>query len=308
MLTRMMTKMIAMAISVTGGMGCTLLNSAEMDAQVEQQFKYKLSVCALFKDEAKYLREWIEYHRLIGVEHFYLFDNGSGDYSKYVLAPYIRDGIVTLTHWPDRVPVSDTSRISHWALSTQLPAYELTAKHLALEETEWLALLDVDEYLVPVEANSMGEVLKEFADYPGLQLTSDFFDASHIDALPRRDLLIATIELTTEPKKRIETSLEKIIFKPKEHTTFYWPPYRCNYKNDKQPALMSRKEVRINKYVNRSYQDNMFNKRKDKLNVDSRQFSERERRELLDIGYELDDAERAINRFEPLLRKKLGFR
>ncbi|KIC71464.1 hypothetical protein DB44_DM00010, partial [Candidatus Protochlamydia amoebophila] len=31
---------------------------------------YDLSVCAIFKNEAPYLKEWIEYHRLIGVKHF----------------------------------------------------------------------------------------------------------------------------------------------------------------------------------------------------------------------------------------------
>lgn len=30
-----------------------------------------LAVCAIFRDEAPYLAEWIEFHRLVGVEHFY---------------------------------------------------------------------------------------------------------------------------------------------------------------------------------------------------------------------------------------------
>ena len=32
--------------------------------------KYYVSVCAIFKNEGKYLREWIEYHLTAGVEHF----------------------------------------------------------------------------------------------------------------------------------------------------------------------------------------------------------------------------------------------
>ena len=36
---------------------------------------YDLSVCAIFKDEASYLKEWIEYHKLVGVQHFYLYEN-----------------------------------------------------------------------------------------------------------------------------------------------------------------------------------------------------------------------------------------
>ena len=32
--------------------------------------KYQVSICAIFKNEAKYLKEWIEFHKIIGVEHF----------------------------------------------------------------------------------------------------------------------------------------------------------------------------------------------------------------------------------------------
>jgi hypothetical protein len=35
-----------------------------------------LSICAIFRHEAPYLREWIEFHKLIGAERFFLYDNG----------------------------------------------------------------------------------------------------------------------------------------------------------------------------------------------------------------------------------------
>jgi hypothetical protein len=41
--------------------------------------KHYLSICAIFKDEAPYLQEWIEFHRLLGVEKFYLYNNNSRD-------------------------------------------------------------------------------------------------------------------------------------------------------------------------------------------------------------------------------------
>jgi hypothetical protein len=39
----------------------------------------KIAVCALFKDEAPYLLEWLAFHRMIGVDLFVLYDNGSSD-------------------------------------------------------------------------------------------------------------------------------------------------------------------------------------------------------------------------------------
>ena len=38
-----------------------------------------LSICAIYRDEAFYLREWLEFHRLVGVERFFLYHNLSID-------------------------------------------------------------------------------------------------------------------------------------------------------------------------------------------------------------------------------------
>ena len=45
----------------------------------KQQKKYTVAVCAIFKNESVFLKEWLEYHLLIGVEHFYLYNNFSED-------------------------------------------------------------------------------------------------------------------------------------------------------------------------------------------------------------------------------------
>jgi len=39
------------------------LSSQQMEAG-----PYTLAIAAIFKDEAPYLKEWIEYHKLVGVE------------------------------------------------------------------------------------------------------------------------------------------------------------------------------------------------------------------------------------------------
>ena len=59
-----------------------------------------LAVCAIYRDEGPYLREWVEFHRLAGVERFYLYDNGSTDEHEEVLRPYVEEGLVELNPWP----------------------------------------------------------------------------------------------------------------------------------------------------------------------------------------------------------------
>jgi hypothetical protein len=39
----------------------------------------KIGVCAIFKDEAPYLLEWIAFHRMVGIDLLVLYDNGSTD-------------------------------------------------------------------------------------------------------------------------------------------------------------------------------------------------------------------------------------
>ncbi len=47
--------------------------------------KYNLSICGIMKDEGPYLVEWLEFHKLVGVEKFYLYDNSSSDNSIDIL-------------------------------------------------------------------------------------------------------------------------------------------------------------------------------------------------------------------------------
>ncbi len=281
------------------------LQADEFD-ELQLEKKYSVSICALFKNEERYLKEWIEYHKLIGVEHFYLYDNGSRDRSFEVLVPYIKEGSVTLIDWPDFCPMKDPEKPACWVLSTQLTAYENAAKYVALGDTQWLAFIDVDEYLVPVNTKTLTEVLERYDEHPGLQLTSDYFDASHIDVLPRRELLIATTELTGAPEKNIQRSVEKMIFKPELHTSVSWPPFKCNFKDNKVAPKASKAEVRINKYVNRYKGSLQFHKLKDRLHVDNRLLTEKEAGDLLEIGYEIEDQERAIIRFAPELKRRMG--
>ena len=58
-------------------------------ADMEQPY---LAACTIYRDAASYLAEWIEFHRLVGVERFFLYDNGSVDDHREVLAPYVDAG------------------------------------------------------------------------------------------------------------------------------------------------------------------------------------------------------------------------
>lgn len=116
---------------------------------------YQLSLVAIFRNEHRYIVEWLEYHLKIGVEHFYLYDNG-GDHRE-VLAPFM--AYITYTLWTDDIA---QRHIGESDFSRQTMAYKHCVKKFS-KDTNWLQLIDLDEYLVPMDSTDLEESLKKHA-------------------------------------------------------------------------------------------------------------------------------------------------
>lgn len=128
-----------------------------------------LSICAIYRDEAPYLLEWIEFHRLVGVEHFYLYDNESTDAHRELLAPYIDSGAVTLTEWH--------------VFPGQMAAYEHCLEHHR-DDSRWVAFLDLDEFLFSPVGLTLPEVLAEYEAWPGVGVTRMVYGSSGHETKP----------------------------------------------------------------------------------------------------------------------------
>lgn len=108
---------------------------------------YYLAVCAIAKNEGPYFREWIEWHRSKGVEKFYIYDNESTDDTREVLEPYIKLGLVEYYYFPGH--------------RMQLAAYDdCLEKHRF--EARWIAIIDLDEFIVPIKDKTIPEFLSHF--------------------------------------------------------------------------------------------------------------------------------------------------
>ena len=57
---------------------------------------HKLSIGAIFCNEAPSLKEWLDHYINRNVDHFYLINDNSNDNFKEVLDPYIQKGYITL--------------------------------------------------------------------------------------------------------------------------------------------------------------------------------------------------------------------
>ncbi len=123
-----------------------------------------LAACAIYLNEASYLREWIEFHRLMGVKRFFLYDNGSTDDHLEVLSPYMERGIVSLHEWepapPDQREVYDHCLRTHRA------------------DARWIAFLDIDEFLFSPTGKTVAEVLRDYERWPGVGVNWAMFSHS----------------------------------------------------------------------------------------------------------------------------------
>jgi hypothetical protein len=187
----------------------TLFLLFQLFASAIQAYQYEISVCAIFQNEAPYLKEWIEYHRMLGAQHFYLYNNCSSDNYMDVLSYYIDNEIVTLTDWPS--PIDEG-----W------PPHQIKAYNNCIEKvknvTKWLAVIDIDEFIVPITYNNLTKMLRNYEGAGGLQIFWQFFGTSNTYEIPKDKILI-----------------EMLIRKsPKNH------PWNYNFKTICQPSTVKK--------------------------------------------------------------------
>jgi len=122
-----------------------------------------LSVCAIYRNEAPYLVEWIEFHRLVGAERFFLYDNGSTDDPEAVLAPYVAEGVAVLHDWPEH--------------PGQQGAYDhCLAEHGS--ESRWIAFLDLDEFVFSPQHRPVSELLPEYEQWAAVGINRATYGTS----------------------------------------------------------------------------------------------------------------------------------
>src|SRR3984885_7724305 len=129
----------------------------------------QLVVCAIFRNEARYLLEWLTYHHLVGVDHFVLYDNGSTDDPARVIGGSPMAEHVTLIRWPQR--------------PGKLPAYRHFIDIFA-PGFEWAAFIDLDEFLLPLNGRKVQDTLDRLPGAAAVLVQWRVFGPGPWDASP----------------------------------------------------------------------------------------------------------------------------
>ena len=128
-----------------------------------------LSVCSMFLNGERYLAEWLEFHLLMGIERFFLYDHESTDASRDVLAPYVEEGTVVVYDWPVH--------------PGQVEAFEdCVQRHR--HDSRWIAFFDSDEFLFSGTGRPVPEILRAFEPWPGVLVNRPAFGSAGRETMP----------------------------------------------------------------------------------------------------------------------------
>lgn len=119
------------------------------------------TVClaAILKYEEPFLDEWIVYHWMLGIDHFYLYDDNPDFPLRDFLKPYKE--FVTVVNWYKSSP--DGKR------ENQFFAYRHALKNYCFSY-DWVVFIDGDEFITLRKHEDIKSFLKDYADYSAVSL------------------------------------------------------------------------------------------------------------------------------------------
>lgn len=169
--------------------------------------------------------EWIEFHRLVGVSHFYLYNNNSKDHFWKVLKPYVDKGIVELFDVPyDTTQLRDNGA-THFFLQSCCYNHAI---NLAREYNAWLAIIDSDEFITPGKGKHLLPILRQYHYAAGLAVYWQCYGTSNVWSLAPGELMIEKL-LYKFPANAGCNFLFKFIVQPKH--AFSVDPHYCTFSN-----------------------------------------------------------------------------
>ena len=107
--------------------------------------KHYLSILAIFNNESHIMREWIQHYIAEGVDFFYLINNFSTDTDLF--SPILHE-------YYSYLQLTETCIPNEQCVFAQLDNYNYVINHHIKGNTEWLLMIDFDEFMYASAPNS----------------------------------------------------------------------------------------------------------------------------------------------------------
>lgn len=181
---------------------------------MERDFKYNLAFTAIVKDEAQYIEEWILFHRLVGVEKFYIYDNGSTDNLYEVLEKYIASDLVEYKYFPGKN--MQTVSYMHSIICHK-------------NDARYMGFIDIDEFVFSTEDDNLFDTIdKVLTMYksPGIGINWRMYGSSGYIRKPDGLVLENYKQRATDnfdPNKHVKTicNPRSVLFFRNPHFPYY---------------------------------------------------------------------------------------
>jgi len=150
--------------------------------QTEDTKPYYVSILVRSFNEGRFILEWLAHHKAIGIDHVFIYDNGSDDDTAELLAEAERSGFVTRIYWPDK-PITPGAEIDYFNRFAQL--------------SEWTAYIDTDEFIKVRSDESLKEIL-EHTKAPALAMNWRLYGSGNLEE-PEADNMLGSL-VRSEPQ------------------------------------------------------------------------------------------------------------
>ena len=172
------------------------------------QKKYYLAACCILKDEDPFIVEWLTYHSLVGVEHFFIYDNESANplAENPLILKFAAQGKATVLSTPGK--------------TMQRSAYTHCLQQFG-PLCKWIAFLDLDEFICPMQGRDLRPMLAAYEEYASLGLSWKCFSSGGHLSSPK-GLVIKNYQ--ERFFKEIERNLHiKSIIQPEKNSALHTP-------------------------------------------------------------------------------------
>lgn len=142
-----------------------------------------IALVLIVRNEETHIGEWARFHRLAGVRHVYVYDNGCTDGTIPQLQAAL-EGALTVLPWNQKLRDGMTGREIH----NQVLAYAHAIRNFG-GGFRWMACIDADEFLVPKRADSLDAALAHLEAAGNISLPWHNFGRSGHDVPPEGGVL-----------------------------------------------------------------------------------------------------------------------
>jgi hypothetical protein len=203
---------------------------------------------AILREEDSFLDEWIAYHRILGVDHFILYDDDPRQNLRSLLRKH--EAYVTVYDWADDYHLTQ-------GRNRQTCAYEHSLHHT---NCQWVAFIDADEFIVLRKHESIHHFLDDFRDAEAVVLTWHVFGHNGYYKNPDGLITESLIKRQAQPGKMMKSIVkrEAVVAVPNAHRCQMATPrsvFDANHNRFSKELYPGKTDVaHINHYICRSFE------------------------------------------------------